>query len=280
MKPKTIPGSSSREKHQINRRLFIAGSGAVSLSISLVKPSGLRSYQTNSKINLGIIGCGMRGKWITDLFVKHGGYKISAAADYFQDKVDEFGEQFGIPENNRFTTLSGYKRLLEKDLDAVVIESPPYFHPEQTEAALNAGKHVFLAKPIAVDVPGTVLISYLGREASINKLCLLVDFQTRTNHFYKEAVSRVYKGDIGRIGFGEAAFNGGDVWNTWNPIGLFLKEKPGDPEARLRAWGLDRELSGDILVEQCIHSIDVATWILDSHPVTAYGTGGRNHYEY
>jgi predicted dehydrogenase len=92
-------------------------------------------------------------------------------------------------------------------------------------------------------------------------------------------LTHVRQGDIGDIGLAEACFNGADVWNSWNPVAKFLREKPGDPEARLKVWGMDNVLSGSILVEQTIHSIDVATWILDAAPVAAEGSGSRHHYQ-
>lgn len=266
-------------RRRLDRRRFIVGTGAAAMSFAVLKSALVRGTQANSRIKLGLIGCGMRGKWIAELFAKHGGYEIVAAADYFQDRVDEIGEKYTIPRDHRYATLSGYKRLLERKPDAVAIETPPYFHPEQVAAAVEAGVHVMVAKPLAVDVPGCMLIGRLGPQATSQKLVLFADFQTRANAFYREAVKRVHYGDIGRIGFGEACFNGGDVWNSWNPVAHFLEENPNDPEARLKAWGMDKVLSGDILVEQCVHSIDVATWILNSDPISAYGTGGRNWYK-
>jgi myo-inositol 2-dehydrogenase / D-chiro-inositol 1-dehydrogenase len=276
------PGSDQgmKELRTMRRREFITASGGAALSVSVLRAGQVAGTAANSKLKLGLVGCGMRGKWIADLFVKHGGFHLAAAADYFQDRVDEFGEKYGVPAARRFTKLSGYKRLLEQDLDAVAIETPPYFHPEQAAAAVDAGVHVMLAKPVAVDVPGTMLIRDLGPKATAKKVVLFVDFQTRANSFFREAVKRVHYGDIGRIGFGEACFNGGDVWNSWNPISQFLEGAADSPEARLKAWGLDKVLSGDIIVEQCIHSIDVATWILDADPVSAYGTGARHHYKH
>jgi predicted dehydrogenase len=271
---------ADRGAERIDRRRFMAGAGAAAMSFAVVKSAVVRGTQANSKISLGLLGCGMRGKWIADLFAKHGGYQIAAAADYFQDRVDEVGEKYGIAGDHRYTTLSGYQRLLERKLDAVAIETPPYFHPEHAAAAADAGVHVIVAKPIAVDVPGCTLIRQLGPKATAGKRVFFCDFQTRANGFYREAVKRVRYGDIGRIGFGEACFNGGDVWNSWNPVEHFLQEKPNDPEARLKAWGMDKVLSGDILVEQCIHSIDVVTWILDADPVSAYGTGARHWYKH
>ena len=277
-----LPGKDHRlqraGRENVGRRRFLASAAAFSFTI--VKPSSIRGSQANSRIRLGMIGCGMRGKWIAPLFVKHGGFQFVGAADYFQDRADRFGEMFDIDSKRCYATLSGYKRLLDLRPDALAIESPPYFHPEQAAAAVDAGIHVNLAKPVAVDVPGCRMVEEAGRRAASKNLVFLADFQTRVNTFYQEAVQRVHRGDIGPIGLGEACFNGGDVWNSWNPVEHFLEESPNDPEARLKAWGLDRALSGDIIVEQSIHTIDVATWILDAAPVSATGSGSRKHYQH
>jgi predicted dehydrogenase len=219
-----------------------------------------------------VIGCGGRGSWIADLFQKHGGYEITAAADYFQDRVDELGGKLQVAAERRFTGLEGYRRLLESDVDAVVIESPPYFHPRQASDAVEAGKHVYLAKPVAVDVPGCRTVEESGRKATEKGKCFLVDFQTRTDPLYREAVKRAQYGDIGRLVCGEATYFCG---TTFDEQIKWVTEKPDDPEVRLRAWGLDRALSGDVITEQNIHALDVASWVLDAAPLRAVGTGGR-----
>jgi len=253
---------------QITRRRFIAGAGTAALSFAVIKPELVRGTQASSKIRLGMIGCGGRGKWIADLFQQHGGYEIVAAADYFQDRVDEFGEKFNVDSEHRYTGLSCYRRLLEQKLDAVAIESPPYFHPEQAAAAVDAGCHVYVAKPIAVDVPGCLSIGESGKKAAANKLCFLVDFQTRANEFYCEAIKRVHDGAIGRFAFGESSYHAGCPWK-------YNTEDPDSPQTRLRNWGHDKILSGDIITEQNIHTLDVASWIMNEPPVYAVGTGGR-----
>ena len=122
--------------------------------------------QASTKIDLGVIGCGGRGTWIADLFQKHGGYNIVALADYFPDRVEAAGSKLGVPAAQRFTGLSAYRRLLEQKLDAVAIESPPFFHPSQAADAVAAGKHVYLAKPVAVDVPGCMTIEQSASSGS------------------------------------------------------------------------------------------------------------------
>jgi myo-inositol 2-dehydrogenase/D-chiro-inositol 1-dehydrogenase len=254
----------------LTRRRFLADTTVAALTFSVLQPELVRGSNGNSKVDLGIIGCGGRGGWIANLFQKHGGYNVVALADYFPDRVDGVGTKAGVPQARRFTGLSGYRRLLEQKLDAVAIESPPFFHPAQAADAVAAGKHVYLAKPVAVDVPGCKSIEESAAKATTNRLCFLVDFQTRANDLFIEALRRVHSGAIGRFVFGEATYHAEDPFED-----KVQYVRAGDPEGLLRGWGLSRELSGDIITEQNIHAIDVASWIMGGPPVSAYGTGGR-----
>ncbi len=256
----------------VSRRGFVAGAAAAAAGISLVDARLVFGSEANSKINLGLIGCGHRGTWIAKLFQKHGGYNVVAGADYFADRVNAFGDALDLKPAQRFTGLTGYRRLLEQPLDAVAIESPPYFHPEQAMAAVDAGKHVYVAKPIAVDVPGCRTVEESGLKATGKKLCFLVDFQTRADEFYIEALQRIRGGAIGKFAFGEATYHAGIPWGAQLEA---LQSHPQDAEARLRAWGLDRALSGDVITEQNIHTLDVASWIMDQPPLCAFGTGAQ-----
>ena len=256
----------------LTRRRFIQGTSASVLAFTLLDSKLVRGAEANSKIDIGLIGCGGRGRWIADLFQKNGGYSIVAVADYFQDRVDAAGGQFKVPAERRFTGLSGYKKLLEQKLDAVVIESPPYFHAEQGAAAVEAGKHVYMAKPIGVDVPGCLTVEESGKKATEKKLCFLVDFQTRANKFYQAAVQKVHQGELGKIVLVEANYQCGLMFENLDQA---LRKDPNNPEVKLRGWSIDRVLSGDIITEQNIHAIDVASWMLDAEPLRAYGTGGR-----
>lgn len=247
------------------RRQFLAGA-ATAAAVTVLKPSLVFGAQANSVVDLGLIGCGGRGSWIAQLFADTGKYRLVACADYFQDRVDATGGKFQVAPERRYSGLSGYKRLLESKLDAVVIETPPYFHPEQSAAAIDAGKHVFLAKPIAVDVPGCLTIADAGQRATAKNLVFLVDFQTRANAFYREAIRRVRQGDLGPLIMGEAHY-------PWRGGGR--GSPPTRPEERLRNWYYVLELSGDFIVEQSIHALDVATWILNADPIRAAGGGGR-----
>lgn len=258
--------------HPMTRRSFLAGTGAAALGLALAEPQVIRGADANSKINIGLIGCGGRGQWIIDLFGKHGGYNVVAASDYFEDRVNRVGEKFNIDAKRRFTGLAGYRRVLEQDLDAVVIQTPPYFHPEQVAAAVDAGKHVYLAKPLAVDVPGCQSIGESGKKATEKKLCFLVDFQTRAHPAYQEVVKRVHGGEIGRIVSVETNYQTSTMFAS---LDAQIRKNPDDKELRLRAWALDRALSGDVITEQNIHALDVVSWFLNAEPIKAYGTGGR-----
>lgn len=256
---------------KVSRRRFLKEAGATAVSLAILRPELVRGAQANSKIKLGVIGCGGRGAWIAGLFAAHGGYEIFAGSDYFADRVEALGAQLAVPRERLFSGLSGYKRLLDCGVEAVAIETPPYFHPEQAAAAVERGIHVYLAKPLAVDVPGCHLIAECGKRASARKLSFLADFQTRAHPAFIEALRRVHDGAIGDPVFGEATYHAESPWEEHYEL---LKSSPDDPEVRLRAWGLDRALSGDIITEQEIHTLDVANWIMGEPPLWAVGTGG------
>jgi myo-inositol 2-dehydrogenase / D-chiro-inositol 1-dehydrogenase len=250
---------------RIPRRAFLAGAATAS-AITILKPSLVFGAEANSVLEIGLIGCGGRGSWIAKLFADSGKYRLVACADYFQDKADAVGEAHKIDPSRRYTGLSGYKRLLERKLDAVVIETPPYFHPEHAAAAVDAGKHVYLAKPIAVDAPGCETIAAAGQRATARKQVFLVDFQTRADAHFRDAVAQVHKGAIGSPVMAEA-------WYPWSGGGR--GSPPPTPEEQLRSWYYVLPLSGDFIVEQSIHSLDLATWIINADPLRARGTGGH-----
>lgn len=249
---------------QIVRREFLAGAGAA--SVTVMSRSLVFGSAANSAVALGMIGCGGRGTWIAPLFLGSGKYRLAACADYFAERAAAFGDKYKIEAGRRFSGLSSYKRLLVGKLDAVAIESPPGFHPEQAAAAVEAGRHVFIAKPVAVDVPGCHAIAAAGRKATETKRVFLVDFQTRADPLYREATKRVHRGDIGRLVSAEAHY----PWAGGGP-----GAPTPTPEDRLRNWYLWLEFCGDVIVEQDIHALDVATWLIDADPIRAFGTCGR-----
>lgn len=250
----------------MNRRnLLITGSAAA--GFSAFTPGIAAEAETGRKIKVGFVGCGGRGGFVADIFKEDGGYEFAAAADYFDDRVNGFAEKFGIPGDRRYTGLDGFKKMLASDIDAVAIHTPAYFHPEQCAQALEAGKHVFVAKPVAVDVPGTLTIQQLGKLATEKKLVMQVDFQSRGNAVFTEALSRVKAGAMGTLTYGECIYEFG----TLPP--QVAEEKSA--EDRLKNWVQHKSLSGDICVEQNIHSLDITAWAWGA-PVRATGFGRRS----
>jgi myo-inositol 2-dehydrogenase / D-chiro-inositol 1-dehydrogenase len=261
--PRNQPSSAGAED---SRRDFLAASTA-SLGILIVSPRTAFGTQANSAVELGLLGAGGRGNWIGDWFTKQAGARFTAVADAFVDRLETAGAKFGVPPNRRYRGLESHKELLASKLDGVVIETPPYYHPEQVAAAVAAGKHVFLAKPVAVDVPGCRSIIESGERAK-GKVSFVVDFQTRAQPVFQEAAARVHRGDIGTPVMAHVYYHGS---------GGDPKPRPGwsREEARLRMWSRDRILSGDIIVEQNVHVIDMANWFLQGHPVKATGMCAR-----
>lgn len=248
------------------RRKFLAGTAAAAATFSLLKPATVFGSEANSKLEVGLIGCGGRGKWLTKLFADTGKYQWTACADYFENRTDAVGSLYHIDAARRYNGLLGYRRLLESKLDAVVIETPPYFHPQHASDAVDAGKHVYLAKPIAVDAPGCLKIADAGRRATAKKQVFLVDFQTRANEHFRNVVSQVHQGAIGKLVLAEAYY-------PWSGGGRGTP--PSTPQEQLKNWYYVLPLSGDFIVEQSIHSLDVATWILNADPIRARGVGGH-----
>ncbi|HOQ31422.1 MAG TPA: Gfo/Idh/MocA family oxidoreductase [Candidatus Hydrogenedens sp.] len=248
-----------------SRREFIKTVALGTGAITLLSPRVVFGSETNEKIKLGLIGCGGRGRWIAHLFEKNAPFKITAVHDVFRKRAMRVAEECHVAESNVFVGLDGYKQLLETDIEAVAIESPPYFHPQQVLSAIEKGKHVYLAKPIAVDVQGCLSLIDISKKYQ-GKLCMLVDFQTRNYELFKECVKRIHGGMIGDPVIGQCYY-------YCSRLGK--QAEPGTPGASLKNWVFDKVLSGDIIVEQNIHVIDMANWYLKSHPLKAFGTGGR-----
>ena len=255
---------SNEEKQNIQRRTFLKAAAA-STAFTILPAATVRGLAANSKVELGLTGCGGRGLWIARLFEQHADFKVVALHDYFKDRIAEARRAVDVEESRCYTGLDGYHDLVQSKVDAVAVESPPYFHPEQSVATLEAGKHLYLAKPIAVDVPGCMAIVEAAKKSK-GKLSAWVDFQTRVNEFFQGAAQRVHDGSIGKPVSGQFYYY----------CGRLGRHCGGDTEvSRLRNWVFDIALSGDIIVEQNIHVLDVANWYLQGHPLSAVGRGGR-----
>ena len=231
-----------------------------------LKPGTAFGSQANSAIEIGVVGCGGRGVYIGRFFLEDANVRIVALADPIPSQMDSLKSELKLNSPRTYGGLNGYRELTDSKLDAIVIESPPYFHPEQAAAAVDAGKHLFLAKPVAVDVPGCQSIIETGRKAR-GRLSTWIDFQTRMRPLYQEAARRVERGDIGPPVVAQIAYHNSPQIFRPNPSDTPLQR-------RLRNWNLDRTLTGEIIVEQDIHMIDVADWFLGAHPLEAQGRLG------
>src|SRR5229473_1212334 len=262
---------------KLNRRKFL-GVAAATAGVMFIKPGLVRGTAANSAIRVGLLGCGGRGTEDATNLIDTGGARVVALADLFQDQLDTARAHFdelqqakgysALDASQLFVGPSACQQIASsKELDAVVIATPPYYHPRHLETVVAGGKHVYLEKPVAVDVPGALKVIEIGKHSE-GKLSLDVGFQIRDCPPFVEMVRRIHAGALGKIICGEAYYLSGYI------------DRPAWPDAspaerRLRNWLYDRVLSGDIIVEQNIHVIDICNWILKAHPVKASATGGR-----
>ncbi|NQV34569.1 MAG: Gfo/Idh/MocA family oxidoreductase [Phycisphaeraceae bacterium] len=260
--------NSQNASRAMTRRSFLASGGAAALSFSIVKPGAVRGSEANSKIKVGCIGLGGRGRMIADMIHKHGGYHIAAVADYFPNVANAAGDTYRVPKNRRYSGLSGYQKMINDGVDAVFLETPPYCFPDHVEAAVKAGCHVYMAKPVACDVPGCQKILKMSRQAHVKRKVFLVDFQTRTDPYFIEGIKRVQDGLIGPIGM---------ISSEYNDESFSDPAFTANVESRLQhlVWVNDVDLGGSYLVNAGIHAIDVALWIAQGVPVSAMGSSRR-----
>jgi predicted dehydrogenase len=268
---------SDEAKQKMGRREFM-GTAAAAATFTILKPELVRGTAANSAVRVGLLGCGGRGTADASDLVESAGARVVALADLFPDQLaaarktfDQLGQSKGhaaIDASQLFVGPKAYEQIVaSKQVDAVVITTPPYFHPQHLEAAVAAGKHIYCEKPVAVDVPGAKRVIRAGEKAQ-GRLSLDVGFQIRNAPPFVELTKRIHAGALGKIVCGQAYYYTGAIdrpaWPNASPT-----------EVRLRNWVYDRVLSGDILVEQNIHVIDVCNWVLQGHPLKAAATGGR-----
>jgi myo-inositol 2-dehydrogenase/D-chiro-inositol 1-dehydrogenase len=261
-----------------DRREFL-GVAAVAAGVTILKPSVVFGTQANSAVRLGLLGCGGRGRNVMGSFLENTPAVLTAIGDMFKDNLEAGAAELNgvaakfdkpaVDAAHLFRGPKAYEQLLaSKDVDAVYVATPPWFHPMHGEAALAAGKHVYLEKPVGVDVPACKRVMALGDVAKAKKLSMAVGFQIRHASAYVELAKRVHAGDIGQPVSGAIHYFASAIdrpeWPDATPA-----------ERRLRNWVHDVALSGDIIVEQNVHIIDVTNWLLQGHPVKVVGFGGR-----
>lgn len=266
---KTADRDGATRREFLGKLAATAASTAVlgTVAHALADPKPAATPPAGRKIKLGWVGCGTRGAWLADLFQKNGGYEMYAMADYFQEPLDKCGDAVGVDKRRRFTGLSGYKKVLESGVEAIVIIDIPYFYPEQAQAAVDAGCHVYMAKPVAVDVPGCLAIEAAAKQAAEKKRCFHVDYQMPTDPVNIEIAQRIWDGALGKLlsvsTWGSA---GGTSMGKDAPRGKTLENV-----FQKLLWLRDIALGCDLIGNFDIHSIDAAIWLTRQVPIAAYG---------
>ncbi|MCS7026220.1 MAG: Gfo/Idh/MocA family oxidoreductase [Bryobacteraceae bacterium] len=245
--------------HTTRREFGARSAGA--LGILIASSQQVRGSMANSALSIGLIGCGGRGLHDSGIAAKHEFAKITAICDIYEDRLAEGRKRFSGAKEYK-----NYKELLaNKDIDAVMICTPAFLHPEMFEAAVQAKKHIFMEKPAAVDAKGCRRVIEAAKKADKNKR-ISVDYQQRYGKDYRKAYEIVKSGELGAVKMIRAAWLGGPP-----------PTRTGHPqsEEKIRNWYFYRETSGDIIVEQDCHNLDVVNWFMGTHPTRASGYGGR-----
>jgi len=276
-----------KKKSDFTRRDFIGAATVAGAGVLLAScGTKTKTYPTmtfvekapdGAPLKAGLVGCGGRGTGAAVNFLNAGpNLKITALADVFDDHMKSCREKLAqeakveVADDQCFIGFDAYKKLLDSDVDIVILATPPHFRPEHFNAAVDAKKHVFMEKPVAVDSPGLRAVLGAGEKAKQYNLSVVAGTQRRHQPEYVETQSRVANGAIGKV----LAMRG-----YWNNPALWRRERQkgwSDMEAMLRDWPNWCWLSGDHIVEQHVHNLDVIAWFSGQYPVKAVGIGGRH----
>ena len=275
--------TQSSNKSALSRRTFLKSSAVAGAGI-LAMPVGASAYvQGDDAIKIALIGCGGRGRGAAvQALSTSQNVKLVAMAEAFRDRLDmgytaikkgleENGgdlSRIAVAEDAKFVGFDAYKQAIDM-ADVVILTTPPGFRPIHFEYAVQNDKQVFMEKPVATDAPGIRKVLEVAEMAKKKKLNVVVGLQRHYQTVYREWVDRIHNGVIGDIVGGSVYWNGGGVWTR--------ERKPGmtEMEYQMLNWYYFNWLCGDHIVEQHIHNIDVANWVLKGYPVKAQGMGGR-----
>jgi predicted dehydrogenase len=274
-----------------NRRSFVKTS-AIAAGAGLFIQDELKAnayIDGTDAIKIGLIGCGGRGTGAISQALKSGqNVKLVAMADAFRDNLDkcykqitnpdykgwsndkaeDLNDRIDVPEEHKFDGFDGYKKVIELS-DVVILTTPPGFRPIHFEAAVNAGKHIFTEKPMAVDAPGIRRVLKAAKTARSKKLNVVVGLQRHYQKIYTEWIDAIHNGAIGDIVTSRV---------YWNSAGVWVRERTEgqtEMEYQMRNWYYFNWLCGDHITEQHIHNLDVSNWAKQAYPVRAMGMGGR-----
>jgi myo-inositol 2-dehydrogenase/D-chiro-inositol 1-dehydrogenase len=281
------------KKSEISRRKFlgnvavVGAAGIVAPSIlnlsavgiqQKVKPVTWRDTAPDGKVlKAGVIGCGGRGTGAALNFLNAGpNLQITALGDTFKDRLDKCNDEIlkqkkqTVPADKCFVGFDAYQKVIDSGVDIVILATPPFFRPQHLAAAVAAHKHIFTEKPVCVDPVGARSVMATAEKAKGMELTIVTGTQRRHQRDYVAAWQKVQEGAIGDIVSGNVYWNGGKLWHT-EPV-----KEWSEMEAMIRNWVNWCWLSGDHIVEQHVHNLDVMNWFTGSHPVKATGMGARH----
>jgi predicted dehydrogenase len=261
----------------------MAVAGAALMSCSKPKPSASLNLPLagdlapdGPELKAGVIGCGGRGTGAALNFIEAGpNLRIAALGDVFRDRVESCREKLKqdknveVPEDNCFVGFDAFQKVIDSGVDVVILATPPHFRPEHFAAAIDAKKHVFMEKPVAVDPVGVRAVIATSKRAEALGLCVATGTQRRHQRDYVETYKQIVDGAIGEIVAANCYWNQNQLWYRNREKGW------SDMEYMIRDWVNWCWLSGDHIVEQHVHNIDVINWFAGSHPVKAVGVGSR-----
>ena len=277
-----MESKTDQKTNRLSRRDFIKTSGVAGAAALLSGTNRMFAAGSN-KIRLGLIGCGGRGTYdTTNCLNAAPNVELVAMGDLFKDRVDNSRRRLTdklpgkvkVTDETCFVGWNAHKKVLASDVDLVILTEPPYFRPDHLRAAVEAGKHVFMEKPAAVDPVGVRSVLESARIADAKGLTIVAGTQSRRVAHLVEGMKRIHNGDIGEIVGGQCLRIGGGMLN-WSEA--TKQRQPGwsDMEWHLRRWLFLTWLSGDFIVEMHIHNLDRMNWALDAHPVQCIALGGR-----
>jgi predicted dehydrogenase len=274
--------SAAADQSTASRRTFLQRSSALAAAGSIAASLGpipAVHAQGSEAVNVALIGCGGRGSGAAINAMKADpNNRLTVMCDLFPDRIGQskqglqrqLGQQFRVTDDTSFTGFDGYKRVMDSDAKVVLLCTTPHFRPLQLKAAIDAGKHVFCEKPVAVDAPGVRSVLKTSEEAKQKGLALVSGLCWRYDLGVRETIKRIQEGAIGDIISIQENYLTSTLWHRGR------KPEWSEMEYQIRNWLYYTWLSGDHNVEQHIHSLDKAMWLMgDQPPAAAYGMGGR-----
>ena len=278
---------TTTDKAALTRREVLKTASLASLATAFSATGGVFAAHASERIRVGLIGCGGRGTGAAvDCTTASPDTVITALGDVFPDQLEwSLGqlkeklpkERLAVTPETCFTGLDAYEKVVAADVDLVILAAPPFFRPSHLAAAIGKGKHVFTEKPVAVDPIGVRSVIATAELAASKGLAIVAGTQRRHQAHYLEIMKRVQGGDIGELVAGQCYWNMGALWverAAQNWADRIVKDW-SDMEWQIRNWLFTAWCSGDHIVEQHVHNLDVMNWAFGAHPVKATGMGGR-----